>query len=79
MRYLVCVSGERVIPDPAPGISVNLPGGMRFQILEGWDGITPFGMQLAYVGSRCAEVLVQRPEWQIVDAAEIAELERIAR
>lgn len=79
MRYLLCMSGERLIPDPAPGISVTLPGGMCFEILENWDGITPFGMQFDYVGSRCAEVLAQGPEWQIVDAAEIAELERMAQ
>ena len=80
MRRLVCIAGEgtRVIA-PIAGISVTLPSGESYEILEGFIGTTPLNQQGTHVSESTARDLVHMhpAHWQIVDQREIDELKRI--
>ena len=79
MRYLVCIASDD---------SLGLPQGPRFkmtamrqkfEVMEGVTGMTPFEMQLTHVTQETAESLVKKypGAWQIIDARELEELERM--
>lgn len=80
MRRLVCIAGKNEAEIISmPRVSVTMPAGQSFEIIEGAED-TPFGRQFTHVAQAVAEKLATKhpTEWQIVDDAEIRELERIA-
>ena len=58
---------------------VSNPGLSKYEIMEGVTGMTPFGMQFSHVSQKTADTLVDKypGDWQIVEAADLYELERI--
>lgn len=78
MRWLVSLA-DRVVAT-AGRVSVRVEGGARYEIIENPAlAITPFELQGTHCCVNTAEALViQYPgEWQIVDEAEIRELDRL--
>jgi PIN domain nuclease of toxin-antitoxin system len=76
-RFLICLSSDPIIT--GKNFVVSKPGLSKYEIMEGVTGMTPFGIQLSHVTQETAESLVHKypGDWQIVNAADLEELERI--